>query len=334
SYKLAIEDAQVLVNLDSNFDGQVTWQEIKKQESYLANSIKSNLSIKNSDEMCSLTLKPMHLEKLKSNTYLHFGFVSRCLDSVETLNLNYTLLFNKDSLHKAYVNIEANDKTHNILFTEDELSAVVDLKASSLWETFIEFIEQGIIHIFIGIDHILFLVALLLPSVLFLHQGKWRANSSFKNTFVNVLKVVTAFTIAHSITLTLTIFGFISLPSWVVESFIAFSVILAAINNLTGTIEKRLWVLVFVFGLIHGMGFASVLLDLELDQSALAISLLGFNIGVELGQIAIVSLLVPLIFFLRKAKWYVPFVLYFGSFLIVLVSAVWLYDRVTQGLAV
>lgn len=331
SYKLLLKDAQVLVDFDTNFDSKITWKELKAQEAYLFERIQTHFSIKNSNETCSLNLKPMLLDNLKSNSYLHFGFVSRCATAIEKLNVNYSLVFNKDSLHKAYVTIKANEKHHTILFSEEKLSAVVDLKVSSLWETFVGFIEEGIIHIFIGIDHILFLVALLLPSVLFLQQGRWSANSSFKKTFVNVLKVVTAFTIAHSITLTLTIFGLISLPSWVVESFIAFSVILAAVNNMTRTIEKHLWVLVFAFGLIHGMGFASVLMDLALEQSALAISLLGFNLGVELGQIAIVALLVPLIFFLRKTKWYVPFVLYLGSSFIIFVGAVWLWERVTQG---
>ena len=328
SYKLALQDAQLLVNLDSNFDQKVTWKEILEQEKILKNEIQTHLMIKTNIRPCTLTFdKSMLLDTLDSNKYLHFDFKVSCEEKIEVLNLHYSLLFDKDSMHKAYVNITANTNNYNTLFSEDKLEVFIDLKKSSIWATFYEFIKQGVIHIFIGIDHILFLVALLLPSVLFREQKKWQVNSSLKSTFVNVLKIVTAFTIAHSITLTLTILGFISLPSWIVEAFIAFSVVLAAINNFTGTIEKRLWILVFIFGLIHGMGFASVLLDLELKESVLAISLLGFNLGVELGQIAIVSLLVPFIYLLRKQVWYVPIVLYFGSFLIVLMGFVWLVER-------
>jgi hypothetical protein len=231
-------------------------------------------------------------------------------------------------MHKAYMNITLNGNSQNTLFSEDKLEVFIDLKEFSLWSTFYEFIEQGIIHIFIGIDHILFLVALLLPSVLFMREKKWQANSSLKSTFLNVLKIVTAFTVAHSITLTLTILGFISLSSWLVESFIAFSVIVAAINNFRGSIEKRLWILVFIFGLIHGMGFASVLMDLELQERSLTTALLGFNLGVELGQIAIVSLFLPFIYVFRNQQWYVPVILYFGSFLIVIMGFVWLLERI------
>jgi hydrogenase/urease accessory protein HupE len=274
----------------------------------------------------------MLLDELDSNKYLHFDFKVTCQENIEVLELRYSLLFDKDSMHKAYVNIRANGNRHNTLFSEDKLEVLVDLKETSIWSTFYEFVKQGIIHIFIGIDHILFLVALLLPSVLFMREKKWHPNSSLKSTLANVLKIVTAFTVAHSITLTLTILGFISLPSWIVEASIAFSVILAGLNNITGTIEKRLWILVFIFGLIHGMGFASVLMDLELQESSLLTALLGFNLGVEFGQIAIVSLLVPFIYLLRNQKWYVPLVLYFGSFLIVLMGSVWLWERVLEGL--
>ena len=101
-----------------------------------------------------------------------------------------------------------------------------------------------------------------------------------------MLKVVTAFTLAHSITLSLAALQVISLPSRLVESTIALSVVVAALNNLRGTIERRRWVMAFVFGLIHGFGFASVLADLGLPQGALVLALVGFNLGVELGQMA------------------------------------------------
>jgi hypothetical protein len=334
TYKLALKDAQLLVNFDSDFNQKVTWKEILEQEETLKNKIQTHLMIKTNIKPCTLTFnKPILLDYLDSNKYLHFDFKVNCQEKIDVLELRYYILFNKDSTHKAYVNIVANGNTHSILFSEDQVEKFLDLKESSIWNTFIEFIKQGIIHIFIGIDHILFLVALLLPSVLFRREKKWQVNSSLKSTLGNVLKIVTAFTVAHSITLTLTILGIISLPSWIVEAFIAFSVILAAINNFTGTIEKRLWILVFIFGLIHGMGFASVLMDLELQESVLAVSLLGFNLGVEFGQIAIVALLVPFIYILRKQTWYIPLVLYVGSLLIVLMGFVWLWERVVEGLA-
>ena len=142
-----------------------------------------------------------------------------------------------------------------------------------------------------------------------------------------MLKVVTAFTLAHSITLSLAALQVISLPSRFVESTIAASVVLAALNNLRGTIERRRWVMAFVFGLVHGFGFASVLADLGLPQGALVLALVGFNVGVEVGQVAIVVAFVPIAFWLRHTQFYRRGVLTAGSLLVALVAAYWFVQR-------
>jgi len=141
------------------------------------------------------------------------------------------------------------------------------------------------------------------------------------------VKIVTAFTVAHSITLSLAAVGLVTLPSRLVESVIAASVVFAAVNNLRGTIERRRWVMAFVFGLIHGFGFASVLADLGLPQEALLLALIGFNVGVELGQLAIVLAFVPLAFWLRNTKLYRVGILQAGSVLIALLASWWFVER-------
>jgi hypothetical protein len=142
-----------------------------------------------------------------------------------------------------------------------------------------------------------------------------------------VLKVVTAFTLAHSITLSLAALQIISLPSRLVESTIAASVVFAALNNLRGTIESKRWVMAFCFGLIHGFGFASVLADLGLPQGALVLALVGFNLGVEVGQLAIVAAFLPIAFLLRGTGFYRRGVLTFGSALIALIALWWFVQR-------
>jgi hypothetical protein len=151
--------------------------------------------------------------------------------------------------------------------------------------------------------------------------------TALRTAVVDVLKVVTAFTLAHSITLSLAALGVISLPSRLVESAIAASVVVAALNNLRGTIEGRRWVMAFVFGLIHGFGFASVLADLGLPQDALVLALVGFNVGVELGQLAIVAVFLPLAFALRGTRFYRIGVLKAGSVLVALLAAWWFIQR-------
>ena len=117
-----------------------------------------------------------------------------------------------------------------------------------------------------------------------------------------MLWVVTAFTLAHSITLTLAALRLVELPSRLVESAIAASVVLAAVNNLVPVVERRRWMVAFAFGLIHGFGFASVLAELGLPQETLVLSLLGFNLGVELGQLAIVAVFLPTAYALRNTR--------------------------------
>jgi hypothetical protein len=146
--------------------------------------------------------------------------------------------------------------------------------------------------------------------------------------FKEVLKVVTAFTLAHSITLSLAALGIISLPSRWVESVIAASIIVAALQNIRGVVDSKRWIMAFGFGLIHGFGFASVLADLGLPQNALVTALIGFNVGVELGQLAIVAVFLPLAFWLRATKFYQVGVFKWGSILIALMALYWLIERV------
>jgi hypothetical protein len=153
------------------------------------------------------------------------------------------------------------------------------------------------------------------------------AVAAFREAFFEVLGIVTAFTIAHSITLSLAVLGFITLPSRLIETTIAASVVIAALNNLYPLIEKRLWIVAFVFGLVHGLGFASVLTDLALPRSALAVSLVSFNLGVEAGQLMIVSIFLPLAYLVRRSWLYPRLVLGAGSMSIAAVASVWLIER-------
>jgi hypothetical protein len=183
-------------------------------------------------------------------------------------------------------------------------------------------------HIWIGYDHILFLISLLLPAVVVRREGRWVPVGTLRSALLSVLAVVTAFTLSHSITLSLAALGVVGLPSRLVESGIALSVLLAALNNIWPVVTRRTWLLAFGFGLVHGFGFASVLADLGLPRDALALALAGFNIGVELGQLSIVLIVVPLIFLFRARPFYRPAILVGGSSAIALIASVWLVGRV------
>ncbi|MFP2927231.1 HupE/UreJ family protein [Pyxidicoccus sp. 3LG] len=184
------------------------------------------------------------------------------------------------------------------------------------------------VHIFAGLDHLLFLFALLLPSVLRREaDGRWVAVTAFGPALRDVVKVVSAFTVAHSLTLSAATLGWVSLPSAFVESAIAVSVIGAALNNVFPLVRGTRWVAAFALGLLHGFGFASTLVDLGLPAGSLAVTLLGFNVGVELGQLACVAVFLPLAFVLRGSVLYRRALLVGGSAAIAVVACAWLAER-------
>jgi hypothetical protein len=155
----------------------------------------------------------------------------------------------------------------------------------------------------------------------------WQAASALRPALLDVVRVVSAFTLAHSITLALAVLDVLDPPSRWVESIIAASVVFAALNNIWPVVGEGRWRLTFVFGLVHGFGFAGALKDLGLDGAHLATSLLGFNLGVELGQLAIVALFLPLAWQLRRSRFYQRGLLVGGSALIAVLAGVWLVER-------
>ena len=214
------------------------------------------------------------------------------------------------------------------IMSPEQRSVVLPSDAGSWWSVLRTYIIEGVWHIWIGLDHILFLLCLLFPAVLLREKQEWEPVDRAWPAAKTVLKIVTVFTLAHSITLWLAVMDYVSLPSRLIESVIAFSIVVTAANNIYPVLRLRGWIIAFVFGLIHGFGFANVLLDLGLDGSALALSLLGFNVGVELGQLAIVLVFFPFAFWLRKTKFYQVGVVKVGSILIAIIAIIWMAERI------
>ncbi|MEL6916356.1 MAG: HupE/UreJ family protein [Bacteroidota bacterium] len=264
----------------------------------------------------------------------------------ENLNVGYSAVFDKDATHKGFLIIEYNWKAGiinneaNILldFGPGDTKDSFSLTEVSIWKGFVAMVKQGIWHIWIGLDHILFLLALILPSVVRRAREKesverkinvwgWTPVLKFRPAFLYIIKVITFFTIAHTITLTLASLEIVTLPSRIVESIIAFSIGLAAYHNIRPIFKGRDWVIAFVFGLFHGFGFASVLSDLGLTGEFLTLSLLGFNVGVEIGQLVIIAMIFPILYLIRKSRFY-PKILVYGSIFLIIVSLYWCIERV------
>ena len=219
-----------------------------------------------------------------------------------------------------------------IVQPDADTSAAEDAPPSS----FTGFVREGVHHILIGYDHILFLLSLLLPAVWIrsavtdprtgVSRTRWIPSNNLKLALTNVLKVVTAFTVAHSITLALSVLNIVNPPTRWVESIIAASVVLAALNNIWPLISEARWKLTFVFGLVHGFGFASALKDAGLAKGALVGPLVGFNVGVEIGQLCIVAVVLPIAWSLRDTRTYRG-AFAAGSLAIAAVAGLWLVQR-------
>ncbi|MDQ6881631.1 MAG: HupE/UreJ family protein, partial [Pseudomonadota bacterium] len=306
-WDIALRDLDYVLQLDRDTNGELTWGEVRQRTNDIARLATQHLQLFTGDKKCPWeTAAPLQLDHHSDGTYAVLSLVARCANFDAGLKLHYSLFFDVDPSHRGLVQWIAPGgiAAQALIFGTESAEQSLALQPTSAWQTLRQYLVDGIWHIWIGYDHILFLLSLLLPAVLVRRNGKWEGAPGFGGAVKEVLKVVTAFTLAHSITLTLAALQIISLPSRLVESSIALSVIFAALNNLRGTIESKRWVMAFVFGLIHGFGFASVLADLGLPQNALVLALVGFNGGVEVGQLAIVAVFLPLAFFLRKTLFY------------------------------
>ena len=192
---------------------------------------------------------------------------------------------------------------------------------------FLDFLREGVHHIWVGYDHLAFLLSLLLAAVLVRERRAWRPAPRMRGALLHIAGIVTAFTLAHSITLSAAALGWVTPASRWVEAAIAASVLLAALNNLRPVVVRRAWMVAFGFGLVHGFGFAGALSELGLPAGARVPALLGFNLGVELGQLAVVAIVLPILFLLRRRRWYARFVVPAVSLGIAALAAWWLLQR-------
>ena len=336
-WDIALRDLDFAIGLDSNGDGDITWGEVRSRHADIAAYALARLTATLDGAQCPLRAT-QHLVDLHSDgTYAVMRFEGQCANAGAALELGYNLFFDLDPQHKGLLRLEYAGATRTAIFSPETARQRFELTRPSRLLQFFDYGREGVWHIWMGFDHILFLLSLLLPAVLIprahgamaqpgLISG-WRAVDRFKPAFWEVFQIVTAFTIAHSITLSLAALGVITLPTRLTESAIALSVILAALNNLYPLFQRRRWMVAFAFGLIHGFGFASVLADLGLPRDALLLALVGFNLGVEVGQLVIVSAFLPTAYALRRTALYQRLIFLGGSALICAVATGWLIER-------
>jgi HupE / UreJ protein len=314
---VAVRDLDAAVGLDVDGNGEITWAELSAGAPRIADYLERRLALSADGAPCPLRLGTAAVSELSDGAYWAVPVSAACSRAPRSLEVTYSLLFDIDSMHRGLAHIAGQTTilrdAHPVRIALDQSTSVAS------------FVREGIWHIWLGFDHILFLCCLILPAVFQRRTQRWTAAESLRDVCKEVFEIVTAFTLAHSITLVISAIGLVSLPSRLVETAIALSVVAAAVNNLLRTVDAR-WAVAFALGLLHGFGFSSVLIDLGLPSHELIGALLGFNLGVELGQAAIVVALLPLLYWIRRTFAYQA-LLWAGSASVAILALLWSYQR-------
>jgi len=327
-WDIAVRDLDAVFDLDRSGDGRVDWGELRQRTSEIDDYAASRLALASGGRRCPIAIIDHAIDRHSDGGYLVLTLRGTCAARIDALDVDYGLLFDIDAQHRGLLKLDnGGAAVVSAVFAEARRRQSFEIGNFSALVQLRGFVGDGIVHIATGFDHLLFLVALLLPSVLIRRGRRWEPVASFPRVLRNVAGTVTAFTVAHSITLSLATLSVVSLPSRLVESLIALSVLLTALDNVWPILPRRRWQVAFAFGLLHGFGFASVLADLDLPPSALALSLFGFNIGVEIGQLVLVLLLVPLVYLVRDSRLYPRFGMTTASAVIALFAGGWLIER-------
>jgi hypothetical protein len=320
---VAVRDLDAALTLDTDGDGQVTWGELTSAAGRIDGYVRDHLSVSGGPAPCPLAFGAAEIVELSDGAYRALPLHAQCARDAGAPAVSYRLLFEIDAQHRGLVHVEG--QRGGALVVRDGSPVRIATGGDT---SFTDFVAEGIRHIATGFDHLLFLAALILPAGLILsRQARPSPQGALRDAATEVLEIVTAFTLAHSITLVVSAVGFVRLPSRLVESAIALSVAAAAANNLVRWVDAR-WAVAFALGLLHGFGFSSVLVDLGLPSRALLGALLGFNLGVELGQLAFVAAALPVLFAIRRTAAYRA-LLWGGSAAIVVVAAIWSVQRLS-----
>lgn len=213
----------------------------------------------------------------------------RCPRLVAEATVRYDLFFDLDPRHQGIVRVAFDGGEEREQVFRNDSRTLVLRRDLGVWDHVRDYLGLGVEHIFTGYDHLAFLFALLIVT------GAGPGGVRLRDKARRVLGVITAFTVAHSVTLIASALGLVALPVRVVEPAIALSIAYVAIENLLNPAPRHRWLVTFGFGLVHGFGFASVLKEIGLPDKGLVLSLLSFNLGVEVGQLAVVAALLPLL---------------------------------------
>ena len=334
-FEIILNDLNKALFADQN-GASITKENLIERIDEVQDYVKENLKFRANNELLTIRFSQVDTMKAKKRVFvlLDFTLIEKGT-TPDHIDIDYSIMFDVDPNHTGMVLIEQfwrgnlfnNESRPALVFSDSTRIQQLDLSSYSIFSGFIGIVKLGIKHIWLGIDHILFLIALILPAAMIRRERRWEPVSEFRSAFFYVVKIVTLFTVAHTLTLSLASFDVVELPSRLVESVIAISITIAALDILYPIFKKKIAWVVFIFGLFHGFGFASVLSHLGVLGEHMALSLFGFNLGVEIGQVAIILVIFPLLYMIRNYSFFPKVVLKYGAVVLIMMSMVWFVER-------
>jgi hypothetical protein len=332
-WSIALRDLDYAIGLDADGDGAITWGELRRNAPAINAYALSRLLLTGDGAVCPFGPVTQLADQLSDGAYVVLRFRATCPSVPTRVGVHYALFFDLDPLHRGLLTLSIGGVPHASALSPAQPDAVVSA-TPGYWDTVCSFFATGVAHLLTGIDHMLFVTMLLVPAMFRRRADDYGPHASmlpvtdFRAMFIETVKVLSAFTLAHGTTLTLSVLHIVSIPERLSEAGIALTILVTALDNIFHFLPARRWPLAFAFGLVHGLGFATALGPMSLPPVALGVALIAFNMGLEAAQVTIASIVLPIGFLLRHTIVYPRRILPGVSGAVALVALAWFTDRV------
>ena len=332
--EITVSDLNKALNLDLPTNKKAKVKDIKPHLEKIKEYINKKFTVTIDNQEYPLQYKNKY-DTFKTGFAQFFTFnykIKNLQELPQQLKVYFGVLLDIKPNHKNLVVIEHNWKTGtfaneagvSLILTPDSQEQILYLSpsSSSVFTGFLAIIRLGIVSFLKSIYHVFFLIALLLPSVLQRENLSWQPVKNFRLGLIYALKIFIAFTLGYTITLVLASLQIVAIPSPIVMSLIAISIAIAAFDIIYPILRKRIWWIIFGFGLFHGFGFANELIKLQVVKEYPFLSLLGYSLGIDLGQIIIILVVFPILYLLSKQKFYTKGILKLGAIFLMAIGII------------
>ena len=331
-WSIALRDLDYAIGLDTDGDGAITWGELRQHAEAIDAYALARLRLTADGAPCVAGVVTNLADQLSDGAYAVLRFRASCAAQPTQVSVHYALLFDLDPLHRGLLSLSVGGVPHAYALSPARQDVTFDV-TPGYGETLRSFFATGVNHLLTGIDHMLFVTMLLVPAMFHRRAddhgpgAKLLPVTDFRAMFIESLKVLSAFTLAHGTTLTLSVLHIVSVPERLSEAGIALTILVTALDNIFRFIPGRRWPLAFAFGLVHGLGFATALGPMSLPPVALGVALISFNLGLEAAQVTIAAIVLPIGFLLRHTIIYPRRILPGVSGAVAALALAWFADR-------